>query len=34
MSPQGSVWVQVTPGDGDVNDTSVVIGKLQAFWVI
>lgn len=27
MSPQGSVWVQVTPGDGDANDTSVVIGK-------
>lgn len=34
MSPQGSVWVQVTHGDGDVNDTSVVIGKTQAFWFL
>ncbi|KAK1891876.1 Ribonuclease HII, partial [Dissostichus eleginoides] len=22
----GSVWGRVTPGDGDLNDTSVVIG--------
>lgn len=29
-SPLGSGWVQVMPGDGDVNDTSVVIRKKAA----